>query len=133
MGTYARYRAARALQYAGCGLAQGHVCSDSGPTVPRILQGLPVEFVHAGQCRHHAAVGGLIRALQQIEQTRWHDLPAQAKAVLHPAAAQALAALSQSVPLMVDFGLIVAWNHKRHGGRKAVVRATIERHEFLFP
>src|SRR6202011_3067021 len=42
------------------------------------------------------------------------DLPAQPESVLEPAALRLFAAVDQSVPVVVDFVLVLALDHERH-------------------
>src|ERR1700722_454574 len=75
--------------------------------VIRLLQRGNIEFYHLHHRLHGALRTGAIGPSQQFHEPGWYDLPGHAIAILKPAAAYDLAAVSrQRVPETIDLGLI---------------------------
>src|SRR5260370_20095709 len=69
--------------------------------------------------------------LDQFEQRLGDDLPRYAKFVFQPRALHFSSASGELLPQLIDFRLRLAVHKERYGWRKSVVRATVQRHEFL--
>src|SRR6516165_12222387 len=66
------------------------------------------DLAHAIHRRRGGGRAGRVRVAEQLVEPVRHDLPTQAKAVLEPAALRFLAAVGQSLPVIVDLVLVLA-------------------------
>src|SRR5215469_154246 len=82
----------------------------------RALERGYVELRHAEHRRRDCPHLLLVRVGDHVEEHGGHDLPAEAVLVLHPAAGDLLAAVAEAVPVVVNLGLIRAFDHERHRG-----------------
>src|SRR5271157_3246032 len=69
--------------------------------------------------------------LHQFDQSPRDDLPRHAKLVFQPSALLLSSARGELLPQLIYFCLRLAVYKERYGWRKGVVRATVQRHEFL--
>src|SRR5471032_3303330 len=97
------------------------------------LELLDVELFHAHHRLHGALSGGLVVAGDHLHDDGRHHLPRQAVAVLQPAALlrRRVAALGQTIPVMVDLVLRLAIDLERDGRRELEFRPGVERRERL--
>src|ERR1700682_3194552 len=72
-----------------------------------------------------------VLVLHQFEQRLGDDLPRYAKFVFQPCALHFSPASGELLPQLIYFRLRLAVHKERYGWRKSVVRATVQRHEFL--
>ena len=115
-----------------CGMLSGNSCD---PGCLRLVVGLlqrgDVDFFHLqhGLADSFGFLGVVV--LQHLGEHFGDDLPDEAEFVFDPAAVERFAAGGEFVPEVVYFLLSFAINQEGYGGIEGVVRAAIERAEFL--
>src|SRR5215471_5847425 len=90
-----------------------------------------VDLLHLEHRFHDAARLRCVRGLDEFDQAVRDHLPGNPEPVLEPAAGLFAAASREAVPVMVDLALGLAGNLERHRFGELVLRAAIERREWL--